>query len=121
MVLICTALFTLCCLHCAESLHASATACPPGCKKYSLCDDKTEKGLWVYVKYFQLGAVEIPSDVEDRFLRALTLQEEAAREKLLQEAQIVRKTTEAEVIAVLILFCCRHSFFFYPWQEIGVI
>ena len=74
------------------------TACPPGCKKHSLCDDKTEKGLWVYVKYFQLGQVDIPNDVQDRFLRALTLQEEAAREKLLQEAQVVRKTTEAEVI-----------------------
>ena len=73
----------------------------------------------MYVKYFQLGAVEIPSDVEDRFLRALTLQEEAAREKLLQEAQIVRKTTEAEVIAVLILFCCQRSLFFTPGRKLG--
>ena len=72
-------------------------ACPPGCKKYGLCDDKTEKGLWVYVKYFQLGAVEIAKEVEDRFLRALTLMEEAAKEQLLQEAQVLRKTTEAQV------------------------
>ena len=56
----------------------------------------------MYVKYFQLGAVEIPEDVEDRFLRALTLKEEAAREILLQEAQVVRKTTEAEVIPALL-------------------
>ena len=89
-------------LHCFVSLQAFVAACPPGCKKYSLCDDKTEKGLWVYVKYFQLGAVEIPEDVEDRFLRALTLKEEAAREILLQEAQVVRKTTEAEVIPALL-------------------
>ncbi|KAK7113664.1 uncharacterized protein [Littorina saxatilis] len=82
---------------CALDCQQFDFACPPGCKKQSLCDDKTEKGLWVYVKYFQMGAVEIPSDVQGRFLRALTLQEEAAREKLLQEAQVVRKNTEAEV------------------------
>ena len=76
-------------MHCA--------ACPPGCKNSTICDDKTEKGLWVYVKYFQLGAVEIPSAVEDRFQTALTLKEDAEREKLLQEAQVVRKSTEAEV------------------------
>ena len=51
----------------------------------------------MYVKYFQMGAVEIPGDVEDRFLRALTLKEEAAREELKQEAQVVRKNTEADV------------------------
>ena len=72
-------------------------ACPPGCKQYTQCDDKTEKGLWVYVKYFQLGAVEIDEDVEDRFLEALTLKEETVREELRQEAQVVRKNTEAEV------------------------
>ncbi|KAL8612319.1 hypothetical protein ACOMHN_062266 [Nucella lapillus] len=82
---------------CAKDCSQYQYACPQGCKKYSLCDDKTEKGLWVYVKYFQLGAVEIPADVKDRFLKALTLKEEAAREKLLQDAQIVRKKTEADV------------------------
>ncbi|XP_076459148.1 uncharacterized protein LOC143292587 [Babylonia areolata] len=82
---------------CAKDCSLYQFACPPGCKEYALCDDKTEKGLWVYVKYFQLGAVEIPSDVEDRFLKALTLKEEAAREELLQDAQVVRKKTEADV------------------------
>lgn len=82
---------------CVVNCQQYEFACPAGCKQSSLCDDKTEKGLWVYVKYFQLGAVEIPNDVQDRFLKALTLTEEAEREKLLQEAQIVRKNTEAEV------------------------
>ncbi|KAL8586179.1 hypothetical protein ACOMHN_057741 [Nucella lapillus] len=82
---------------CAKNCTLYEFACPEGCKNYTLCDDETEKGLWVYVKYFQLGAVDIPSAVVDRFLRALTLKEEADREKLLQEAQVERKSTEAEV------------------------
>nr|KAG5703821.1 hypothetical protein BaRGS_031455 [Batillaria attramentaria] len=82
---------------CLSNCKLYEFACPPGCKSQKLCDSKTEKGLWVYVKYFQLGAVDIPSDVEDRFLKALTLQEEADREKNLQEAQVVRKNTEAMV------------------------
>lgn len=82
---------------CMEDCYVYEFACPEGCKNYTLCDDKTEKGLWVFVKYFQLGAVDIPSGVEDRYLRALTLKEEADREELLQEAQVVRKSTEAEV------------------------
>ncbi|PVD39384.1 hypothetical protein C0Q70_02014 [Pomacea canaliculata] len=84
----------ICCL---QSCSLYEFACPPGCKNSSSCDPSTDKGLWVNVKYFQLGAVEIPSDVEDRFLRSLTLKEDADREKLLQEAQVVRKTTEAMV------------------------
>lgn len=81
---------------CQKNCKLYEFACPPGCKR-SRCDSKTEKGLWVYVKYFELGAVDIPSDVEDRFLKALTLREENDREKNLQEAQVVRKSTEAEV------------------------
>ena len=49
------------------------------------------------VKYFQLGHMNIPSDVEERFLRALTLQEDALKEQLLQDAQVVRKETESKV------------------------
>ena len=49
------------------------------------------------VRYFQLGYVNIPSDVEERFLRALTLQEDALKEQLLQDAQIVRKDTDFKV------------------------
>ncbi|XP_076450018.1 uncharacterized protein LOC143286359 [Babylonia areolata] len=82
---------------CAKDCGLYEFACPEGCKNYTLCDDKTEKGLWVYVKYFQLGAVDIPSTVEERYLRALTQLEDADREILLQEAKVVRKDTEAKV------------------------
>lgn len=81
------------------SIHFSA--CPSNCKLN--CNNGTDKGLWVYAKYFQLGAVEVPSDVQDRYLRALILTEEAEREKLLQEAQVERKTTEAEVIHCILI------------------
>jgi hypothetical protein len=31
----------------------------------------TDKGLNVEVKYFQLGSIKIPSDVENRYIQAL--------------------------------------------------
>ncbi|XP_046565249.1 uncharacterized protein LOC124273948 [Haliotis rubra] len=81
---------------CAKNCKSFKFACPPGCKEVRLCTT-ADKGLFVDVKYFQLGQVQIPSDVKDRFLRALTLQEDALREQLLQDAQIVRKQTDVEV------------------------
>lgn len=85
---------------CQKDCKLYEFACPPGCKANALCDSKTEKGLWVYVKYFQLGAVDIPSDVEDRYLKALTLKEETAREQYLQDAQVIRKSTDAMVRSI---------------------
>lgn len=50
------------------------------------------------VKFFQLGQVIIPSSVQERYMKALTLKEESDRENLVQEAKVVRKTTNAMVI-----------------------
>ena len=71
-------------------------ACPVGCKPTSTCTN-TDKGYYVDVKYFQLGTITIPNDVQSQYMKALTLQEEADREKLLQDAQVVRKNTTAMV------------------------
>ena len=76
--------------------------CAPGCTVSRRCSAK-DKGLFATVKFFQLGQLSIPDDVESRFLRALTLQEDTEREQLLQDATIVRKTTEAEVIMIIII------------------
>ena len=70
--------------------------CPTDCLKGRDCTDE-QKGIFVEVRYFQLGDMDIPSDVEERFLRALTLQEDALKEQLLQDAQVVRKETESKV------------------------
>ena len=76
------------------------SACDVGCKPASTCNSQSDKGLFVDVRHFQLGSIYIPGDVKDRFLRALTLQEDSARELLLQEAQVIRKNTEAHVSLV---------------------
>lgn len=53
--------------------------------------------MFADVKFFQMGQVFIPSDVEERFLRQLTLKEDSEREKLLQKAQVERKITSSQV------------------------
>ena len=73
------------------------TACPANCIKPDQCDNEREKGLWVDVKYFQIGAIDIPSDVSERYLKTLTLKEDNAREKFLQDASVVRKGTQQRV------------------------
>ena len=73
-----------------------AFACPVNCISRNICEDK-DKGIYVDVKYFQLGEISIPGTVEERFLRQLTLQEESEREKLLQNAQVARKETQSKV------------------------
>jgi len=50
------------------------------------------------VKYFQMGEVYIHNDVRERFLRSLTLKEDAEKELLLQDAQVQRKITQSRVI-----------------------
>ncbi|KAK3591936.1 hypothetical protein CHS0354_031438 [Potamilus streckersoni] len=74
-------------------------SCESGCTPYERCADN-QKGLFLDVKGTQLGKVVIPDDVENRFLRALILQEESAREELYQEAQVVRKETEKIVAQI---------------------
>lgn len=54
-------------------------------------------GMNVEVKYFQLGSVVIPSEVETVLLRQLLEKEQAEEELLKQEAIVVRKSVEKEV------------------------
>lgn len=81
---------------CRSDCSSYKYACPAGCKPTSTCTS-ADKGIYVDVKYFQLGTITIPSDVQSQYMKALTLQEEADREKLLQDAQVVRKNTTAMV------------------------
>ncbi|XP_048777110.2 uncharacterized protein LOC125681186 [Ostrea edulis] len=79
---------------CRPDCSSYAYACPTGCKTSCTSADK---GYYVDVKYFHLGQITIPNDVQSQFMKALTLQEEADREQLLQDAQVVRKNTTAMV------------------------
>lgn len=78
------------------SFFIYSKACVTGCEAYEKCSE-SKKGLFADVKYFQLGRVSIPDDVGNRYLQALKLKEETEREKLLQEAQVIRKNTTAMV------------------------
>lgn len=49
------------------------------------------------VRYFQLKSVDIPDELNQRFLQALVLQEATETEKLLQDATLIRKETDARV------------------------
>ena len=49
------------------------------------------------MRYFQLGGLGIPDELNQRFLKALVLQEENETEKLKQESQVIRKETQAQV------------------------
>ncbi len=67
-----------------------------GCKPYSTCVE-SDWGLFAEVRYFQLGGLDIPDELNQRFLKALVLQEENETEKLKQESQVIRKETQAQV------------------------
>lgn len=58
---------------------------------------QADKGLFADVKYFQLGQVNMPKDVYERFMRALVLIEKDETAKLAQEAVVIRKSTTALV------------------------
>lgn len=53
--------------------------------------------MFVDVRYFQLGAIDIPDALDESFLNALILNASAEREGYLQAAHIVRKETEQKV------------------------
>lgn len=72
-------------------------ACPVDCIMPSSCNVDKNKGLWVDVKYLQLGAVDIPNRVMDRWIEKLIEREERARQDFVQESQVIRKKTFAEV------------------------
>ena len=57
--------------------------------------------MFVDVRYFQLGAIDIPDALDESFLNALILNASAEREGYLQEAHIVRKETEQKVSGIL--------------------
>lgn len=84
---------------CRPDCSQSDYACTEGCKPVKSCTDK-DKGLNADVIFFQLGELNIPGDVEVRYMEALVLQEKALREKLLQNASVVRKETQAQVKAI---------------------
>jgi len=86
---------------CAKNCNSWAYACEKGCTPLAQCDQEREKGLWVDVKYFQLGAISIPDDVSERYLKKLTLNEEGARENYIQDAAVVRKITTSKVQKIL--------------------
>ncbi|XP_078581087.1 uncharacterized protein LOC144864671 [Branchiostoma floridae x Branchiostoma japonicum] len=81
---------------CKKDCANSTEGCVSGCKPYENCT-KEDKGLFVDVKYFQIGRVLVPNDVQDRFLLSLTQLLDAEQEQFLQDATIARKETEAEV------------------------
>ncbi|KAK3082983.1 hypothetical protein FSP39_010818 [Pinctada imbricata] len=78
---------------CAINCNSFQYACPPGCIERDFCLEEN-KGVFVDVKYFQLGEVFIHRDVEERYLKTLTLKEDNEREKLIQDAQVERKRTD---------------------------
>lgn len=79
--------------HC--DTNENATDCL-SCKPRQNCtiDDY---GMFIDVRYFQLGAIDIPDALDESFLDALILNASAEREVYLQEATIVRKETEQKV------------------------
>ncbi|XP_061169850.1 uncharacterized protein LOC133179122 [Saccostrea echinata] len=81
---------------CQEDCKSWKYACFPGCTRIDLCTEDN-KGVFADVRFFQMGQVYIPRDVEERFLRQLTLKEDSEREKLLQKAQVERKITSSQV------------------------
>jgi len=87
-----------CCLkYCTKS---GPDKCIDNCKPYNQCDE-SDFGLFVDVKYFSLGQIDLPDEINERNLRTLTLHEENEREEFRQKAQIVRRGTDAEVSRIM--------------------
>lgn len=78
------------------NMNPYVVGCPANCKPTSTCT-AADEGLFADVRYFQLRSLDIPNDVEERYLTTLTIQEDADREHFIQEAHVVRKETEADV------------------------
>lgn len=66
--------------------------------------------MFVDVRYFQLGAIDIPDALDESFLNALILNASAEREGYLQAAHIVRKETEQKVRGILHATVGEHLF-----------
>lgn len=90
----------------------TAGNCQESCITQLKCREENQ-GLHADVRYFQLTDVDIPGELNQRYLQALILQEDTETEKLKQEAQIIRKETEAKVdnkICRAIVFVFSNSF-----------
>ena len=83
-------------------LLATERGCKPGCKNRSTCTE-ADKGFFARVEYFYLQDVTIPDSVQERFLKALVLNEETETEQFTQDAQIVQKQTDQVVGCVDVL------------------
>ncbi|WAQ95003.1 hypothetical protein MAR_007474 [Mya arenaria] len=81
---------------CRKDCNEYRWACVQGCIPATSCDDSL-RGLNANVKFFQLSNVRIPREVEEQFMTTIILGEKDLREKLLQNATIIRKSTNAEV------------------------
>ena len=78
--------------------------CADGCKTRSTCIE-ADKGFFARVEYFYLQDVIIPSQVQDRYLKALILNEETETEQFTQDAQIVEKQTDQKVGGFIVIDC----------------
>jgi len=67
--------------------------CYDGCRSHSTCSEG-DMGLFAEVRYFQLLALRIPDELNQRYLQALILVEEQQTEELRQEGTIIRKDTD---------------------------
>ncbi|XP_052773938.1 uncharacterized protein LOC128212495 isoform X2 [Mya arenaria] len=81
---------------CPEYCRDKPSDCPFECKARD-CNDDTERGIFVDVRYFQLGSVRIPDDLQKQMMESILIQERALREDFIQTAQIVRKETDKKV------------------------
>ena len=70
--------------------------CVAGCAEAASCN-VTSQGLYAEVRYFQLGRLQVPASLQAKYLRALILDEENSREKLVQQAQLIREDTRVKV------------------------
>ena len=55
---------------------------------------ETDYGIHIDVKYFQLTGINIPGDVEIRYMETLILLEKKLRSDLIQDAKVIRKDTD---------------------------
>ncbi|GAB1598726.1 uncharacterized protein LOC115228206 isoform X2 [Argonauta hians] len=91
-----TTLGGVCCQKGCIQNKTDSTGCLPNCKERGTCKEN-DFGMFVDVRYFQLGPMDIPDALDESFLNALILSADYEREKYLQTAQLVRKETEQKI------------------------
>lgn len=79
-----------CCPSCCP-YHCSANV---DCRSCRLSGRGCSKGIHMEVRYFQMGAVGVPDEVSERFLRQTILLIEAEKEIFLQKYAVVTKNSE---------------------------